>query len=753
MRDFCILNEVVIKITDVGTNETREIAGLYNAVLDNFISTLNGTNPNYVSCKVGNGTAPTTGTMTTLSARIPIASPAVININTPTQMFIRQKTETQWLVFTASFTYAVNAFTGPLTEVGFTFGLNQGDSNTVQSRVLLQDLGINNLVIKSTDIVSIDYRFNVLMSTQNQVLNTTLNDNGTNKNVTITYIPNTKLSGITFTAIKDLIAVGTGNNIYSKNVGMYSNRIGLSSASATTTSIATIGNADTACRITIPASDGNWADGIAAYVFSNGDKLVFNPPIVKDSDTTVTLDLQVFRKPASTQRQSEMIAAIDYTQPIIDLNVNPSTLAIEDSKGVLTEYPSKKYMVGVLQGRAAVWTTPKLGYSLDMAASRAIFLTTGSKFSFKWIIWISGSSSYSTLLLLDDNNAGHASGSARRGINPGIGTLKIDLGIISGNTVSFSMPNIANQWLEFIIHVDGSDLKVYSNGVAIFTSNAFTISNNTFADALSLTFLAPTAPETDSVSPIDLFMSHFSYYDNYLVPVSGAPSTNVMGLTNRTMVLYTFENGMPTNTASDQFLTAGSVTRFATGGPNNLPYIRVVNGTLDILSRKINFGPTEDFTLEFDLYPEDTNYLGQGIVLDCNRSLLDQAIRAKLFTSVNSAHHFDASATATRNGTVAYSATNAWTNWVIVRRNESGVNKMYVFKDGALVQTVTYPTDSTLVSMLGMGRMFIGHIGDKNVSLPTLNYRLANLRFSKGVVDYFNVGGFVPPVGLKTELF
>lgn len=752
MRDYRILNEVVIKVTDTNTNETREYAGLYNQVLDNFITTLNNPNSSYVSCKVGNGTAPTTPEMTQLSARIAVSSPDVISIASPTSVTVDQTTEVQKFLFTASFVYAVNAFTGPLTEIGFTFGLGQGNSNTIQSRVLLQDLGIVSLVIKSTDLVSVDYKFNVLLSFRSQVINAVLNDNGVNKNVKITYVPLIKLNSPTWSTFKDFLLTGTGNNIYNQIVNATSNRMGLNSASNTSTSIATAGNSDLGLRITINATDGNWSEGVAMYKFNTGDYLTFDPPILKDADTVVVLDLQSFRNRPSLSRQTEMLSVTDPLIPLIDLALNPTTLRFEDSTGTLTEFAPSKYMTGIVQGRAAAYTTVKLGHGINLSCKKKILLASPFKYSFKFIFWYVGSTQVSCLLDYNDSNIPYSSGNPR-GVVLSYGYLELNIGVVSGSAPRFLLPNIANQWTDLTVHVNGSSLKVYANGTAIYTSDAFYPSSDMFGNLGFLNLLAPYAPNSDAFGPGDLFLNRFSFYDNHLISPGGVPTTTEIGSTVRTMALLNFQSGLPANTSTFKFLTAGGITWVADGGPNNLPYIRVVNGVMDVLSPAINFGPTENFTLEFDFYSETGSYLPGGITFDSDRKEISQATRAQLFLTSNSFHVFDWAATATRVGSVPQTALNAWSNWTIVRRNESGVNKLYVFKDGVLVQTVTYPTDSTLISMVGLGRMFIGHIGEKTVSLPSCTYRLANLRLTRGVIEYFNVAGFTPPVGLKTELF
>lgn len=741
-------NSIFLQKEDTVTGEVTVYPEIHNSVLDNFSVELQKPNGSYVTCKIGRGSASTTSSMTTLVDRIAIASPLVANLSS----YLTDTTyqyQKQYIVYqhTLSFTYSAGSITDPIREIGFSLGLSSGDSNTIVSRVSLPEFRFPDIVVAPTETFTVTYVLNIYMSTKPQTFVLNLNKNNTLVPITVKYI--TAVTDTTPSVTDYSRYDNTSSNVVISDSPASPVNLVENSYSLTITDITPQTNAWLAYRILIPASQANWETGIRSIRLSNNAYLEFSPAIVKDSDSTVTLDVHLRSPLLNASALADAVATVNYSLPVIDIRINATTGLLENP-GEVSFIAPDAHCFGIFAKRPGFLTTHKVSGNIPIQVNKSAgFLN--NKWSWRAVVLITDSIGDHTLFTLQRPDVASTSVTS-----PGVSTtsskniLDETVYLSSGN-VEGPITGFYGKWVEIVAQCDDMNYKLYFNGTAVINTTLFSKSA-IFLGAFNKISLGAAKNASSVKTSNGLIFNSLAFYDNYLITPQGLPPEVSRTLLDRTMFLETFVTWPTPQLASSKIGIAGTVVCDPVGGPGGIPCLNVSSGYVDFLNPNINFYSDEGFTLEFDVFLTASSATNNILVLDNSGANLGNYLFSVLDNYSANFIGIDQSSPGTTSGSVTIPSYNTWMNWVIVYRLESGTPKLYVARDGVVIMTKTFPTDSTAVLPVGLGRLLSGTLGNFKDVMPSNNYKIANIRLTRGVIEYFNTVSFTPPVGLKNML-
>ncbi len=765
-----VVNEISITKINETTGKTVVYDGYHNELLNSF-ETVRTNLPSTIKCYIGTSAAPTVPTMTALVAKLPVNSPAALNFSSiPTNVAIDYKNDFVKFTLICQYEYSLGAVQATVREVGFSLNNSSGTNDPdVMTRAVLTREGFDGVVAGADDRLIVNYTLNFIVSLRKYVFNTNVDRNGTMIPTTVTIQP---------------YAVPPVKSYLDRFIGMddidygflWSSNVMVSDTPNTTGStwkedsvlqetvpgnikstITPLPDHQLGVRVTVPASAGNFQKGLAIIAYNEGF-ISFDPPLLKDADSTLSLDVHFRNKLPSPERIAILAANIDSSIPVFDLNVDVGNRTFRDSQNFLTDGNDGEGIYQNIKGIEGVQFTNYISRNLNYASRNVLSIDPNRTTSARFVFYMSHRAHSMALFAEQD------AWTPTRGYMRGLYSFRLQGSVVGRTDLttehvylngSYAGAGVANlfdltgRWIELIVHHVAGKTTIYINGTVAYQSSHPDYSARTVFAAYNKKWVVFGNPKIQD-DPIDgIYLNHVSYYDNHLVSPMGLPALKTVTYP-RTLLLLTFENGLPTNTDSFKLFARGTVTVEPTGGPGGIPAVNIGTGSIYIFSSALTLYGNEEFTLEFEGFFTTTTYN----VFITDRSYLSEAIsggtdrgRCEVFPSTSpwSPH------SGNLVGSVSQSPFNTWASWTVVRRLENGVFKYYVCKNGVVVATRTYEaTNYNTCEFLGW--LGIGNTGTSLWTNPSNNFKLANIRLTKGVIEYFNPAGFSIPTGLRTTL-
>lgn len=765
-----IVNNIDFQIVNEKTGEVRIIDGYHNELLNSF-EVVRDNLPSILKCYIGTGSAPTVPTMTALNAKLPIDSPIAANFSSaPWNMKVNHAQE--YIHYSATFTYeyALGAVQATVREIGFLFNNNSArNENTVMTRSVLTREGFDGIVVGADDRFTVNYTLNFFVSFKKYVFNVDIDHNGVLKPTRVLVQPHsiypTRSTISRFIGLSDFVYQflwSSGNTLSdTPNVTgstWKDDSVLQETINTIKTDITPNPGYQRAFRVTVPASNGNFVKGLAIINY-NDVFIRFDPPLPKDSDSLFTLDLHFRNVLPSNDRLAVLMANIDHSIPVFSLTVDVANRTFLDSQNFLTEGSFQDGIYQNVKGIDCVNFTNFITRNLSYKTKNLISADAGRTCSFRFVYYMTHAAHTANFMLEQD------AGTPTRGYGRPLvwvqsstnalnrSNLCMELaylyGNYQGNGQVAPLFNLIGQWVELIIHHVPGKTTVFVNGVNNFQSSHVDYSTRAVLLAHAERWVLYGNPKTQD-EPIDgVFLNHISYYDNYLVQPSGLPAVKTVAYP-KTMLLLTFENGFPTNTDGFKFITQGAVTIEPTGGPGGIPAVSLGTGCIYVFLDTLMLNKDEEFTLEFEGFFTDQRY---SIFCSDRSSQISPLSygsdggRVELFPSTGPWSPQSGAVV----GSVNLSPYNVWASYTVVRRWENGVLKYYVAKNGVVVMTRTFEADGYSTAEF-LGKLTIGTTGTNMWFSPSNGYKLANIRLTRGVINYFNPAGFSVPTGLRTVL-
>jgi hypothetical protein len=762
MNEF-IVNEIEIIVTNKKTGDVRKYTGLHNALLNGFEAYRTGL-PYYITCYLGRDGSPTIPSMTALVSKIQVPSPSekIVTLGTfyprhDLGVFVSQGTFT--------FEYAMGAVVDTVREVGFAFANSTWLTNTgVETRICLSEFGVSEINVTADDALTVNYTMNFYVDYSRKVLNVNLDHNGVQVPTVVTIIsgaggyPNassardaTSLSSLTINSNTTAFSEKTSST-GPFEVGAVENENGF-----TISQIATVPGFARTMRIVVPANKANFANGFST-LHDNASRILinFDPPIPKDLDSQIVLEYSFKNKLPSPEKIALAVTAPNYSEPAIDLVANATTRQFLDAKNFFTNAELETAVFCNLKGIDCFHVHPLLVKKIGITAKHP-FLRGENSFSIRVVFYAAYSAGAIDLMLENDIGAPttiNPTGFMNFGLNGTLGqaTLKVPFTYTGGQPANAVVPDYYNRWNELIFHVSKSSSTIFLNGVNVYSVANELLSPGRFAPLGKFFLMGSNYNIPSSNKNIaGLFIHRLSWYENFFVSPQGLPSAPEP-YRPRTVLLLTYENGIPADTNGFKHSVVGTVNLEPTGGPNGIPAIALVNGHINIIDENLFIAADADFTLEFEAYftsgtassifHTDRNTLLSGVSNGSSQATVE------LFSNDGIVRH-----SGSASGSISVTPLNAWNSWTLVRRKEGNVLKYYIAKNGVVVQTRTYEETGYSTAEF-LGKLFIGFNGTgSSIWTPNgQNYKLANIRLTRGVIEYFNPAGFSVPVGLRTVI-
>ncbi len=730
-----------------GTIAEESSIPYHNEILDRFWTVLNtSSGVNRVYAKIGTNNGATTSNMTSLIAPYTLLTgSAPFNTLTDSQyVSLKDIPHKEAVEGRAAYvlTYAIGQLNGTFREIGIDFC----NGATVGNNITMRIVGFPDITVTATQQLVITYNFKAAMSVKSQtnVINASLYGVSTPIQVTThrqvaTYsdiFSTPTYSSVTAYDYKANWAVGTSDTARYKSI---------SGGGVTVTPPA--GYVD-GWKTTIGLTDANFASGIAAIRISGNAVYQFTPAVVKDSDSQLTFGVRYKFLPVDAGTQTALLSAYDTTLPVLDFKADKTTGRITELTGKAILEDGDRYLCGEVHGLEAVLQPHWDGRLLRWLLQSYMRLNK-NMCSFEFIFYYSnyssnGRPSLYSIGAMEFGDYQTTGGASPYYIEISSGNVT-QSGFLDSTGTRTLTTTAVGQWCRMVIHRTDTTLVTYVNGVQTSTfSPASTVAATGYDNRIGMLGHLQTNVTNE---PQAILLHRVRVFNDYLVPPTDPLPTINTRPSTRTMWLETFSSGLPTSTTTRRYGTDGTITHLPTGGPSGIPAIQFTPGAkLYIADLGIQFLPSDEFTLEFDLLipsaPSITTTLF-GMACDLGNTSdtgvqIDSSSRLSMTSGGGSS-----------TGTTPAMTLSTWANIVIVRRNESGNMVTYVCRNGVIGNKVTNTGTAGSSKFLASGYLSIG--GNRGSS-PSLAWSLANVRLTRGVIEYFNPAGFTAPAGLKTVL-
>lgn len=763
-QEIALGGEISYQVVNLdGSIAQESTSPFHNDVLDNFWTKINDRTGslNYLFIKVGSDGSPTNLSATALTNGIALVSgnPPSASLSSgriyPNEWISRlgvSKANYSW-----TFTYAVGQLNATVREFGIDFSLSSVQSSSPGFNITNRVVGFPDIVVGTTQQLVVKYNFYVYVklrkSTQVYAADfygvpTPVSVDIYRKTIGDELFINPLLGTVSFTSWS--IPIGksySANNVEITDGGstLYTQSIAEASVPA---------QYRNALRFFIPITRGNYVAGIKAISALNDRFLVhFDPAIPKDPDSEFKFSIanRIAKIPAG--EAATITAPIDYSQPIVDIGVDPTTLILRDAGGIFTVEDTRRYVSGKVLGLPA-FTLAHFGTPIEQTQS----IRLRSEYYFELPLV------YSIEMVVMFNPVGNVEMAIF-----GVGNADIDTRLLTLTVSSELSKNSSNQikhqsndavnspaavptgkWTRIVIHKISPLARftqIYIDGVMVTNYNGtFGANSIPIMDQLGRALLFPRRNETPRAGG-SILVHSLKFYENYLIPSNNPLPALDPTPAPRTMMLLDFAAGIPADGPSKSYSFNTGVWN-ATGGKDDLPYVRMTNEHIQIVDLGIQIPIDGEFTMEFDIriVTPPSNNLN---LIACSARNTNDPSGGIYITSSRGLQFRNTGGSQTGSTSLA---ANTWETLTIVRRFESPNMVTYVFKDGVVglkLSTASTTTESAY-HILGNFGMF----GDLYNTGNAYNavYDIANMRITKGVIEHFNPAGFTQPTGARGVL-
>lgn len=740
--------EITYKVLNSdGTVAEESLIPYHNDVLDRFWTVLNTLNGfNRVSAKVGTSNAATTSNMVTLAAPYTLLSgSAPYNSLTDSQyVSLKDVPHKEAVEGRAAYvlTYAIGQLNGTFTEIGIDFS----NGATVGNNITMRIVGFPGITVNATQQLVITYNFKAAISVKSQTTSVNASLYGVSTPIQVTALRQVASYGGIFTTptyssvtaydYKANWAVGTSDNARYKSI-----------AGGGVLNTPPAGYID-GWKTTVALTEANFVTGIAAIRISGAAVYHFTPAVIKDGDSQLTFGVRYKYLPVDAGTQAALLSAYDTTLPVLDFKADKTTGKITELTGKAVLEDGDRYLCGEVHGLEAVLQPHWDGRMLRWLLQSYMRLNK-NMCSFEFIFFYSNYSSNGRCSLYAIGAMEFGDSQTTGGASPYYAEFTsgnvAQSGLLDTSGNRTLATTAVGQWCRMVVHRTDTTLITYVNGVqtSSFTPTG-TVTATGYDNRIGMIGHILSAVTNE---PQALLLHRVRVFNDYLVPPSDPLPTINTRPSVRTMWLETFSAGLPTSTATRRYGIDGTITHLPTGGPSGIPAIQFTAGAkLYIADLGIQFLPTDEFTLEFDILipsapTSSVTLFGMGCDLG---NVADSGVQINSSSQV-----VLTSSGGVSTGTTAAMTLSTWANIVIVRRNESGSMVTYVCRNGVIGNKVTNTGTAGASRYLASGYLSIG--GNRGSS-PNLAWSLANVRLTRGVIEYFNPAGFTAPTGLKVEL-
>lgn len=718
----------------------------HNDVLDRFFTVINDpSTPTRVFPRVGSNNTPTVLSMTGMQTPINLSSGSVPMVTSALfstincVRYAHPKIDAIEDRYTYVFTYAIGQLVGTVREIGIEFSAGTPTAGT--HNCCTRVVGFPDVPITATQQLVITYVFRMVASAVKKTTTYNANIYNVTTPIQVTFLP-------MFTSASDILKTLSNTSItaYSEaTTGAAGALGGLSDTLNTATSNTPPAGYYQSSTITVDLTKANWAEGIKSLALSTSGTFQFTPPLIKDADSIVKLTYRQRLVRMTPETEATYDLNYDVTAPFVDLVANTASNALVDSCGIIAEASAKKYICAEIHGLPAILLPQWEALYIPIVGKHRC-LTNKTLSSMEFIVYVSPTSPFETVSLISAATfkSGATSASSDTALKISQGTLSQESFFVStGGNTTF---NNYVGWQRIVIHREGTDTKIYINGILQNTVAAATLDTG-FLSTVNTGILLGESNPSSSTAPQTVLLHRVRLYNGYLVsPTVGMPVL-LPRPTNRTIALMTFSSGIPTTSGNYRVYTSGTVTHLPTGGPNGIPAIDMgASGQFYIADPAFQFQPQDEVTIEFDIYLNTTpTAVSPVLYLPSDKAVISTTPGLSITTGRQLQFSTDG---ATATGTTTVPLTT-WTNITVVRRNESGNMVTYICMNGVVGFKLTNANTPGVsrYQLSGVLALF-----SRTYSPITLNAKLANLRITRGVIEYFNSSGFTPPVGLKTVL-
>jgi hypothetical protein len=763
-HEIALGGEITYQVLNLdGTIDQESSCPWHNDVLDNFWTKINDRTGtlNYLFMKVGTDGSPTNLSATALTNGLALSTGNNPNTSMPSGRIYPNEWVSRLGVSKASyswtFTYAVGQLTGTVREFGIDFAVNSLQSSSPGFNVSNRVVGFPDITINASQqlVVKYDFWVYVKLRKSSQVVPADLY--GVPTPITVDIYRKSIGDELFTNPIVGNIPFQTWSIPMSKTYSPGNTEIADTGGQLYTQSIAEASvpaEYRSAARFFVPISRGNYVAGIKA-ISAITDRFIvhFTPPIVKDADSEFRFSVANKVTKISAGEAAAITAPIDYTQPIVDLGVDPTTLVLRDASGIFTVEDTRRYLSGTVLGLPA-FTLPHFGTPIEQTQS--IRLRSEMYFELPLVYSIEMIAMFNPLGNVDMAifGVGNADNDTRLLHNTIVSEISKNtssqLKHQSNDSVNTSTAIPSGKWVRIVIHkinptarytqiyVDGT-LAANLNGT--FAANAIPI-----MDQIGRALLFPRRTETPRAGG-SILLHSLKFYENYLIPTTNPlPALDPTPIP-RTMLLLDFVGGLPTYGPSKAYNFNAGVWN-ANGGKDDLPYVRMTNEHIQITDLGVQIPIDGEFTMEFDIRIVTTPSNNLDLITCSAKNTSDP--RGGLILNTSRGLSFRNTGGSQTGSTTL--AANTWETITIVRRVESTNMVTYVFKDGVVGVKLTTSsiTTESAYHMLGNFGMF-GNLYD-TVNAYGAVYDIANMRITKGVIEHFNPAGFVQPTGARGVL-
>lgn len=746
-----------------GSIDQESTCPWHNDVLDRFWTNINDRTGtlNYLFIKVGTDGSPTNPAATALTNGLALSS----GNNPNTSMSSGRIYPTEWVSrlgvskanYSWTFTYAVGQLTGTIREFGIDFALNSLQSSSPGFNVTNRVVGFPDIVINATQQLVVKYDFWVYVKLRKSSQVFAADINGVPTPTTVDIYRKAVGDELFTSPIVGNIPFSTWAIPMSKTYSPGNAEIADTGSQLYTQSISEAsvpGGYRNAIRFFVPITRGNYAAGIKAITALSDRFIVhFNPAIVKDGDSEFRFSIANKVTKVSAGEAAAIAAPVDYSQPIVDLGVDPTTLVLRDASGIFAVEDARRYLSGTVQGLPA-FTMPHFGTPIEQTQS--IRLRSEMYFELPLV--------YSIEIIAMFNPVGNVDMAIF-----GIGNADNDTRLLHTTIVSEISKSTGNQlkhqsndsvttttaiptgkWVRLVIHKINPTARytqIYVDGVLAANMNGtFAANAIPIMDQIGRALLFPRRTETSRAGG-SILLHSLKFYENYLIPTTNPlPALDATPIP-RTMLLLDFVGGLPAGGPSKAYNFNTGVWN-ANGGKYDLPYVRMTNEHIQITDLGIQIPVDGEFTMEFDIRIVTTPSNNVDLITCSARNTSDP--RGGLILNTARGLNFRNTGGSQTGSTTL--AANTWETLTIVRRVESTNMVTYVFKDGVVGAKLTTASTTTesAYHMLGNLGMF-GNLYD-SVNAYGAVYDIANMRITKGVIEHFNPAGFSQPTGARGVL-
>lgn len=717
----------------------------HNDILDRFWAVINtSSGVSRVTAKVGTSDAATVSTMTTLVSPYTLLSGSAPYVSFTDSQYVVLKDipHKESVEGRANYviTYAIGQLNGSFTEVGFDFSPGTTTGNNIATRVV----GFPAINVSTTQQLVLTYSFRAAMSVKAQTTNVNASLYGVSTPIQVTAQRRVSSFSDIFTAPSYSTVTAYDYKANEAAATSDSSRIaGISGGGVLNTPPA---GYITGWKTTVGLTEANFASGIATIKIT-ATTYHFTPAVVKDGDSQLVFGVRYKLAPLDSGSQTALLAAFDTTLPVLDFKADKNTGLITELTGKAVLEDGKRYLCGEVHGLEAILQPHVDGRMLRWILQSYMRANT-AMCSLEFIFFYSAYSSSGRCSLysfgaMEFGDVATPGGASSRYIEcQGANISQVNFVDTSNARTLAATP--AGRWVRMVVHRTTTTLVTYVDGVqtSSFTpGGSINLTGYDYRLGFAGTILSGSTNE-----PQALLLHRIRVYNDYLVPPSDPLPTLNTRPSTRTMWLETFSSGLPTSTSTQRVGTAGTITYLPTGGPSGIPAAQFsAGGKMYIADLNIQFLPMDEFTLEFDLLVPTTPGTTINLFnLGCDSAgVQDPGIQLTNLTRVEISN---GGGTPTGNTTMT---TNTWANIVIVRRNESGNMVTYVCRNGAIGYKLTNTGTAGQSRLLASGYIALGgSVG----SSPSVAWSIANIRLTRGVIEYFNSSGFIAPAGLKTVL-